>query len=316
MIFIQDLQEGDSLNQVFLCKQKVTGTTKTGKSYYGLKLQDKTGTIDAKVWDLTPAIGHFEANDYILCDGRIQSFNGSLQFIINRIRKAEAGEYDQADYLPTSGFKAEEMFQELMKLKGKVTEPHLKNLLNAFFEDPKFVESFIVHSAAKAVHHSFISGLLQHTLRVTQLCYFLSLQYPMLNRDLLLTAAMFHDIGKLQEISDFPDNDYTDEGQLIGHIVIGYEMVKDQIDKQPDFPKKLRTELLHCILAHQGQLEYGSPKKPALMEALALSYADDTDAKMEILVEEFESTTSTDFLGVNRYLGTNIRKTSTFKENE
>ena len=311
MAFIQDLREGDHIVQVFLCKQKVTGTTKTGKNYYSLKLQDKTGIVDAKVWELSNSIAHFDGNDYIVVEGDVQSYNNALQINVRRIRRADPGEYDQKDYLPASQLKIEDMFAELVKLEGKIEHPKLKALADSFFvEDEEFIKAFKVHSAAKSVHHNFIGGLLQHTLRVTQLCYFFSLQYPMLNRDLLLTAALFHDIGKLRELSDFPENDYTDEGQLLGHIVIGYEMVKERIETIGGFPKKLKTELLHCILAHQGQLEYGSPKKPSIMEALALYYADDTDAKLEIMVEEFDKTNSMDFLGVNRFLGTNIRRTS------
>ena len=311
MIFIQELQEGQRISQIWLCKQKVTGTTKSGKSYYSLKLQDKTGTLDAKVWELSNSIEHFETNDYIQVEGDVTSYNNSLQLNVRRIRRAQEGEYDQKDYLPASQLSADDMYKELMTLAGKIENPHLKALVNSFFaEDKEFITAFKGHSAAKSVHHNFIGGLLQHTLRVTQMCYFFSLQYPMLNRDLLLTAAMFHDIGKMKELSPFPDNDYTDEGQLIGHIVIGYQMVKERIDKLGGFPKKLETELLHCILSHQGHLEYGSPKLPSILEAVALSYADDTDAKMEIMIEEFEKTTSVDFLGLNRFLGTNIRKTS------
>ena len=311
MIFIQDLREGTHISQVFLCKQKVTGTTKTGKSYYSLKLQDKTGVVDAKVWELSNSIGHFDANDYIVVEGDVQNYNNAPQINVRRIRRADPGEYDQKDYLPTSQLAIEDMYAELMRLESKIENPKLRELADSFFvHDQEFIKAFKVHSAAKSVHHNFIGGLLQHTLRVTQLCYFFSLQYPMLNRDLLLTAAMFHDIGKLKELSDFPDNDYTDEGQLIGHIVIGYGMVKERIEKIDNFPAKLKTELLHCILAHQGQLEYGSPKKPSIIEALALYYADDTDAKLEIMVEEFDKNTSMDFLGMNRFLGTNIRKTS------
>ncbi len=311
MVYIQELREGDHISQIYLCKQKVTGTTKSGKSYYSLKLQDKTGTLDAKVWELGNSIGHFEVNDYILTEGDVTLYNNALQFSIKRIRRADPGEYDQADYLPVSSLGTENMYKELMTLASKIEQPNLKALVNSFFvEDKEFITAFKAHSAAKSVHHNFIGGLLQHTLRVTQLCYFFCLQYPVLNKDLLLTAAMFHDVGKLKELSDFPENDYTDEGQLIGHIVIGYTMVKDRIEKLGGFPKKLETELLHCILAHQGQLEYGSPKKPSLIEAMALYYADDTDAKLEIMVEEFDKTPSMDFLGLNRFLGTNIRKTS------
>ncbi len=299
------------VSQVFLCKQKQSQTSKTGKTYYSLKLRDKTGMIDAKIWDLTNAIEHFETNDFVMAEGSVTTFNGALQLRVTRIRRAKKGEYDEAEYMPASSFSAEKMYAELMELKNKVENPHLRRLLDAFFvEDAEFIRSFKSHSAAKSVHHNFLGGLLQHTLRVTQLCYFYCRQYPMLNKDLLLTAAIFHDVGKTRELSDFPDNDYTDEGQLLGHIVIGYEMVKKKIDELGGFPKKLETELLHCILAHQGQLEYGSPKKPSIIEALALYYADDTDAKLEIMIEEFENSNSLDFLGLNRFLGTNIRRTS------
>ena len=311
MTYIQDLLEGMHISQVFLCKQKQSQTSKTGKTYYSLKLQDKTGVIDAKIWDLTNAIEHFDPNDFVMAEGSVTTFNNALQLKITRIRRAKKGEYDEVEYMPASSIPVEKMYADLMELRSKVENPHLKHLLEAFFvEDAEFIRSFKSHSAAKSVHHNFLGGLLQHTLRVTQLCYFFCKQYPMLNKDLLLTAAMFHDIGKTRELSDFPDNDYTDEGQLLGHIVIGYEMVKKRIDELGGFPKKLETELLHCILAHQGQLEYGSPKKPSIMEALALYYADDTDAKLEIMIEEFESSNSLDFLGLNRFLGTNIRRTS------
>lgn len=311
MTYIQDLLEGMHISQVFLCKQKQSQTSKTGKTYYSLKLQDKTGVIDAKIWDLTNAIEHFDPNDFVMAEGSVTTFNNALQLKITRIRRAKKGEYDEVEYMPASSIPVEKMYADLMELRSKVENPHLKRLLEAFFvEDAEFIRSFKSHSAAKSVHHNFLGGLLQHTLRVTQLCYFFCKQYPMLNKDLLLTAAMFHDIGKTRELSDFPDNDYTDEGQLLGHIVIGYEMVKKKIDELGGFPKKLETELLHCILAHQGQLEYGSPKKPSIMEALALYYADDTDAKLEIMIEEFESSNSLDFLGLNRFLGTNIRRTS------
>ena len=311
MIYVQDLLEGMHINQVFLVKQKQSGVSKTGKNYYSLKLRDKTGEVDAKIWSLNNAIEHFEVNDFVMAEGEVRSFNNALQISINRIRRAKEGEYDEAEYMPASAIPVDKMYAELMDLRSKVENPHLKRLLEAFFvEDQDFIRTFKAHSAAKSVHHNFLGGLLQHTLRVTQLCYFFCKQYPMLNKDLLLTAAMFHDIGKTRELSEFPDNDYTDEGQLLGHIVIGYEMVKKKIDEIGGFPKKLETELLHCILAHQGQLEYGSPKKPSIMEALALYYADDTDAKLEIMIEEFQNSNSTGFLGLNRFLGTNIRKTS------
>ena len=183
-----------------------------------------------------------------------------------------------------------------------------------FVQDKEFITSFMNHSAAKSVHHGFVGGLLEHTLSVTKLCDFYTTRYPLLNKDLLLTSAMCHDIGKTQELSLFPENDYTDDGQLIGHIVIGVEMIHDKIREIPGFPKVLENELKHCIVAHHGELEYGSPKKPALMEAMALNLADNTDAKMETMTELFDAAPDNlEWMGFNRFMDSNIRKTSKSK---
>ena len=159
------------------------------------------------------------------------------------------------------------------------------------------------------MHHGFIGGLLEHTLSVTKLCEFYSMQYPVLNKDLLLTAAMFHDIGKVKELSAFPENDYTDEGQFLGHIIIGCEMVGEKIREIDGFPVVLANELKHCILSHHGELEYGSPKKPAIMEAVALTFADNTDAKMQTFTEILNGTSETGWLGYNRLFESNLKGT-------
>ena len=204
-----------------------------------------------------------------------------------------------------------------MGLSSKVpvwmqVDPSIQKLASSYFlEDKAFVKKFCFHSAAKSVHHGFVGGLLEHTLSVMKLCDFYTKSYPALNRDLLLTAALFHDIGKVQELSAFPENDYTDDGQLLGHIVIGTMMVADRIKEIPGFPAKTAAELKHCILAHHGELEYGSPKKPALLEALALNFADNTDAKMETMLEVLKSGgENPGWLGYNRFLETNVRKTT------
>ena len=182
-----------------------------------------------------------------------------------------------------------------------------------FKDNEAFIEAFKKHSAAKTVHHSFVGGLLEHTLGVVKLCGFYVQQYPFLNKDLLFTAALFHDVGKLKEISNFPENDYTDDGQLLGHIVMGCELVGFGCRHIKNFPKKLISELQHCILAHHGELEYGSPKKPALAEAMALNYADNTDAKMETMREVLKSAGDNhDWLGYNRLFETNLRKSTEF----
>ena len=228
-------------------------------------LQDKTGTLDAKIWEPdSSGIEDFDALEYILVMGDVTSFQGALQLNVKRVRKAQEGEYDPKDYLPVSSRDVDEMYEELKGYISGITNPYLQKLLAGFFlEDEEFISRFKFHSAAKSVHHGFVGGLLEHTLGVTKLCDAFSKQYPILNRDLLLTAAMFHDIGKLEELSAFPENDYTDEGQLLGHIMIGAEWVSEHMRLIPDFPRILGIELKHCFLAHHGELEYGSPKKPA-----------------------------------------------------
>ncbi len=312
MRFIADLREGDHISGIYLCKNKQNLKTKAGKSYYSMLLQDKTGTLDAKVWDLNNGIEHFESMDFIKVDGLITSFQGALQVNVRRVRRTQEQEYDIRDYLPTSRFDIEEMMKELAEIIQTIKNPYLKTLLDSFFvKDKDFIKSFKAHSAAKSVHHGFVGGLLEHTLSVTKLCDFYCKRYPILNRDLLLTAAMCHDIGKTTELSLFPENDYTDEGQLIGHIVKGTEMIHDRIRDIPNFPQVLANELKHCILAHHGELEYGSPKKPALVEALALNLADNTDAKMETMTEFFAGAMDgSEWLGYNRLFESNIRRTS------
>ena len=205
------------------------------------------------------------------------------------------------------------MYAELLALKDSVKNPFLKKLLESFFvEDQVFIKSFKAHSAAKTVHHGFIGGLLEHTLGVANLCNLFAKQYPVINRDLLITGAILHDIGKTKELSEFPLNDYTDDGQLLGHIVIGVEMVGAKISQIPDFPSKLSAEVKHLIVAHHGEFEFGSPKKPAIIEAFALNFADNMDAKMETLKELFATPLgqSGDWMGFQRVLDTNVRKTS------
>lgn len=314
MKYIETLREGERVGEIYLCKAKQTALTKTGKTYESLILQDKTGTLDAKIWDPnSQGIEEFEALDYIDVMGDVTSFQGALQLNVKRVRKVQEGEYDPKDYLPVSDKNVDEMYTELTGFIREMKNPYLKQLLSSFFiEDKEFEKRFKFHSAAKSVHHGFVGGLLEHTLSVTKMCNYYVEAYPMLHKDLLLAAAMFHDVGKLEELSVFPANDYTDEGQLLGHIMIGAEMVGERIHSIPNFPKRLANELKHCILAHHGELEYGSPKKPALAEAVALSFADNTDAKMQTMKEIFAAAPegSTDWLGYNRFFESNLRKTS------
>ncbi|MBQ6385427.1 MAG: HD domain-containing protein [Lachnospiraceae bacterium] len=312
MRYISELREGGRIQDVYLCKHKQSAVTKNGKNYETVILQDRTGQLDAKIWDPnSDAICEFEALDYIYVAGTVSMFNGSLQASLKQVRKADEGEYIPADYLPMTKKNTRAMYTELMSFASGVKDPYLSKLLKSFFVDDRaFISSFTRHSAAKTVHHSFVGGLLEHTLSVTKLAGFMADAYPAINRDLLITAAMLHDIGKTQELSFFPTNEYTDDGQLLGHIMIGAEMIHDHITGIEGFPALLETELKHCILAHHGEYEFGSPKKPALIEALALNLADNADAKLETMTETLENGASGEsWLGFNRFFDSNVRRT-------
>ena len=311
MKYIKDFHDGDRIGDIYLCKHKQSAVTKTGKPYDNVILQDKTGAIDAKIWEPNSAgIEDFDALDYVDITGDVSVFNGALQVSIKRVRKCREGEYDPREYLPVSQYPIDEMYTQLLALVDSIENEYLKKLLNMFFrEDEDFIKKFKNSSAAKSVHHGFVGGLLEHTLSVTKLCNYYCKHYPILKRDLLLSAAMLHDIAKTKELSAFPVNDYTEEGNFLGHIVMGVEMVGEKIRQIDGFPTLLESEIKHCIVAHHGEYEYGSPKKPAIIEAVALNYADDIDAKMETFKEMLEGTTETGWLGFNRLFDSNVRGT-------
>lgn len=313
MRYIKDLREGIRITEVYLCKTKQILIAKSGKEYGSLILQDKTGTTDAKIWDLgSPGIGDFDALNYVVIDADVNTFNDKIQLNVRRIRKAMPGEYIESDYVPVSSKDIDKMYNDLKEKIFSIKDTNYSLLLSKFFiEDTAFADRFKTASAAKSVHHGFVGGLLEHTLSVANMCDYFCSTYPLLKRDLLITAAIFHDIGKIKEISAFPENDYTDAGQLLGHIVIGSTMIYEKAKTIDAFPGKKLNELVHCILSHHGELEYGSPKRPALLEAFALNFADNTDAKMETVIEELSRAgDNTSWLGYNKMLETNIRKTS------
>lgn len=311
MRYINTLVEGETIRNIYLCKGKRSAETRNGKPYDNLILQDKTGTLDGKVWDPNSnGIADYDEMDFIEVFGDVISYNNNLQLNIRQIRKAYEDEYVAADYMPTTEKSTDSMFEELIGYVKKIDNDYLRQAVEYYFvNDEAFIKTFVGHSAAKTVHHGFAGGLLEHTLSVVKMCEYMVSAYPILNKDLLYAAAICHDIGKTKELSPFPTNDYTDDGQLLGHIVIGVEMISDAVRSIPGFPEQLASELKHCIVAHHGELEYGSPKKPALAEALALNFADATDAKMQTLTELFKDKKSNDWLGYNRLFESNLRKT-------
>lgn len=311
MKYIQELMEGMAVRDIYYCKQKNAAVTKNGKDYWNVILQDKTGTMDAKVWDVnSPSVVDFSTGDYVYIYGEVSSFNGALQITVKQTRPVTKEECNPNDFFPVSSKNIDEMWEKLKGEIASVENKYLKKLLEKIFiEDEAFSEKFKKSSAAKSVHHGFIGGLLEHTLSVTANCEFFSEKYPVLKRDLLISAALLHDVGKVKELSLFPENDYTDEGNLMGHIYMGAQMVGRVAEDIDDFPPTLLAELTHCILAHHGKLEYGSPKVPALVEAIALNFADDMDAKMELFTELSDKVHNTEWQGFNRLLDTNVRLT-------
>ena len=312
MRYIEDFNEGDRIVAHYLCKRKDTLKTRAGKSYLSLVLQDKTGTIEGKVWELNHDIQNFEENDYIKIDSVIISYRDELQMRISKIRKSEVGEYEPKNYIPTIDKDIDSLYEGLENIIDSIINPYLKELLeNIFYKNETISTNIKTHSAARQMHHSVMGGLLEHTVSVAHICDFLSGRYKFVNRDLLITGALLHDIGKIYELSGFPENDYTDDGQLLGHLVIGSELVEKEAGNIEDFPHQLKSLVKHLILSHHGFLEYGSPKLPQTIEAYILHSADDLDAKVKMYEEMLEEdNTQGKWVGYNRMLSRNIRKSN------
>ncbi|WP_341876811.1 3'-5' exoribonuclease YhaM family protein [Defluviitalea saccharophila] len=310
MRYLKDIRDGEQVIGHYLCKQKQTLKSRTGKPYISLKLQDKTGLVDAKIWDIHNEIDEFEENSFIKIDGVVSVFQGEYQISIRRLRVSMEGEYDPMDYIPCTDKDINGMLEKLRAYIDQVENTYIKKLLQGFFvNDEVFLSKFTYHSAARSVHHSYMGGLLEHTLSVVEYANFLAHYYSSANPDIVVAGAMLHDIGKIEELSDFPMNDYTDLGQLLGHIMIGAEMVGKKISEIKDFPPNLEALIKHCILAHHGEFEYGSPKRPKTIEAMIIHCADNTDAKIKLFDEAIMGDHSKgSWVGFNRMLGRNIRK--------
>lgn len=312
MRYIADLKVDEMIIEHYLCKKKQTLKSRSGKNYLSLLLQDKTGTINAKVWDLNNNIQSFEENDFIKIDGTVLSYQNELQINVRKIRRSQEGEYEPMDYIPSTDKDIEELYQKIVSIISTIKNPYIKTLLeNIYIKNEQIRELFKKHSAAKSMHHNYMGGLLEHSLSICQICDFLSSHYGYADRDLLLASALLHDIGKVFELSPFPDNDYTDDGQLLGHIVIGTELITKESNKIDGFPHQLQTLLKHSILSHHGEYEFGSPKKPKTIEAFILHCADELDAKIKMFEDSiFSDNTSGNWVGYHKMLARNLRKSN------
>ena len=295
MKYIKDIREDDHIVCHYYCKQKQSLKSRNGKTYLSLKLQDKTGVVDAKVWDLTNDIQNFDENDFIKIEGVALLYQNETQLKVSKIRRSSEGEYDLSDYIPRTEKDIAALLKQLSEYIASVSNPFIKELLtNIFIKNKNINQAFASHSAAKALHHSYLGGLIEHTLSVARICDFISGQYNNINRDLLICGAMLHDIGKIYELSPFPGNSYTDDGRLLGHIFIGAELVSKEALMIDRFPEPLETLIKHCILSHHGEYEFGSPKRPKIIEAFILFCADNLDAKTKAFETAIETETPQD----------------------
>lgn len=292
-MFVRDLYKlpiGAPFSGFFVIEHAEIKKHRTGEPFLRLVLSDKTGTFNALWWkppkdaDLT----QFKKGDVVFVSGNIEYFNGQLQPKLTEIRVASPSEYDSKKFICESRFSLDEQFTELLETIDTVKNPHLKSLLESFFYDDSFVEKFLKTPAGKTIHHACIGGLLEHTLGVLEICETVAKRYKSIDRDLLVTAAILHDVGKIHEYSVGISIDRTTKGILLGHLYMSCEMVSLKISQIPDFPEDLKVKLLHCILSHHGEYEHGSPKKPKTLEAVALAYADALDSRVKGFEEFIE----------------------------
>ncbi len=289
-IYVKDIHVGDRVDDTFLVVEKNMAVSQKGSPYLSLSLRDKTGEMEGRIWDNAVALNKlFGKGDYVEVKSRAVSYRNSVQLSIAGLKKVDSEEVDLVNFLPASELDVDRMFKDLMEFVEKVDTPCLKELLYEFFKDEDTAALFKKAPAAKGLHHCYIGGLLEHTLSVTRLIDKIADHYENVNRDLLIAGSILHDIGKIRELSFDSLIDYTDDGRLIGHIVMGIEMLDEKINKIENFPEQLAMELRHTMLSHHGILEYGSPKRPKTLEALIIHHMDDLDAKMNAFQKFIEN---------------------------
>jgi len=282
-----DLVPGQSVQGVFLVQTKEVRQKKTGEPYLSLVLMDRTGEVDAKMWDNIGEVADtFDRDDFVRVRGQAQEYNRKVQITVHSLQRVADEEVDIADFLPVSKRDAAEMWRELEGVVASVSNPHLKEMLEAVFGDPAIADAYRRAPAAKGIHHAWIGGLLEHVLSMCALARFFASHYPGIDGDLLLTGVLLHDIGKIRELDFTRSFTYTSEGGLVGHIQIGLRIVAEHLPQ--GFPPRLRNLVEHMILSHHGQLEFGSPKLPSFPEAMLLHLIDLTDSKMAAIQAALE----------------------------
>ena len=279
--FVADIKDRDSVNAVFLVKDKIMAMAKNGKPYMNLCFMDKSGDVDAKIWDNVDVLDkHLEKDDFVQVRGKASVYMNKMQVVVAEIGKVPEEQVNLADFLPESPRNSAEMQSELREVVAALSNPYLRGLMEAFLADEPFMGLYCMAPAAKGMHHVYLGGLLEHSLALVKLAKAIVPLYGGINEDLLVVGALLHDVGKIHEMSFERAFDYTDAGKLLGHITIGVELVEDRIRMVEGFPRELAILLKHMLLSHHGQYEYGSPKRPKTIEATILNYLDDMDSKI------------------------------------
>src|SRR5215813_6531893 len=312
-------KENKIIISTFVVVSKQVKPKKSGDPYLALTLGDRSGHLEAKMWDnVDDTLDAFEQEDFIKVKGLINKYKNRFQLTIHKLRKLGDGEIDFSDYLPKTAKDIGELWRTLAEFVASFQNPHLKALLESFMSDPVIAEAYRNAPAAKSLHHAYIGGLLDHVVSLCRSCDLVSRNYPTINRDLLLTGAFFHDIGKIHELAYNRAFTYTTRGQLLGHMIIELEMLQAKVSKIPGFPDQLKTLIEHLIISHHGQYEFGSPKLPMFPEALMLHYLDDLDSKMESMRAHFERGigSSAAWAGYNPSLGRSLLNTTKFLAEE
>ena len=308
-------QENKVVTTSFVVSNKQIKAKKSGEPYLDLTLMDRTGTIQAKMWDNVEDCAYtFEQDDILKIKGLINKYNQRWQLTIHKIRKMEESEIDFSDYLPKTSKNIDELWHALGEFVASIGEPHLRRLLELFMADPEIARAYRNAPAAKTMHHAFIGGLLDHVVSLFRSCDLVARNYPLINRDLLLAGAFLHDIGKVHELSYARSFGYTTEGQLLGHMIIELELLHAKLAQLPGFPPQLKILIEHLIISHHGQYEFGSPKLPMFPEALMLHYLDDLDSKMEAMRAQLEHDAELDspWTAYNPALGRPLLNTQKF----
>src|SRR5579885_2529717 len=287
--YVRDLRANQIIVSAFLVQSKELRVKKSGESYLSLALADKTGEVDAKMWENVDEFHSlFERDDFIKVKGAVQVFRNRPQITLQKLKKLEDREVDLADFFPRSARDSEEMWRELTGVIEGMNNRHLQALLKKILSNPEIAARLKLAPAAKSLHHAFLGGLLEHVLSLCRLAKLVVQNYSGIDIDLLLSGIVLHDLGKVYELSYSRSFSYTTEGQLLGHMILEIEIVHRALATLPDFPRSLQTLIEHLIISHHGQYEFGSPKLPMFPEALMLHYLDDMDSKLESMRAHFE----------------------------